>query len=114
MEFAVFVYGDEEAEAALTPEDRRAIFEQHMALGRALEEAGVLRRGAGLAGSERSQVLRRRGGRVVTTDGPFAETKEQLGGFYVLECADEAEALRWAEQMPVGPGWAVEVRPVVA
>src|SRR5918999_2651960 len=45
MEFVVFVYGDEEAEEALTPEDRRAIFEQHVALGRRLEEAGVLRRG---------------------------------------------------------------------
>ena len=76
MEFAVFVYGDEEAEAALTPEDRRAIFEEHMALGRRLEKAGVLRRSAGLAGSERSRVLRRRGGRVVTTDGPFAETSD--------------------------------------
>jgi hypothetical protein len=114
MEFAVFVYGDEEAEAVLTPEDRRTIFEQHMALARRLEEAGALRQSAALAGSERSRVLRRRGGRVVTTDGPFAETKEQLGGFYVLECADDAEALRWAEQMPVGPGWAVEVRPIVA
>ena len=51
---------------------------------------------------------------MVTTDGPFAETKEQVGGFYVLECPDEAEALRWAERMPVGPGWAVEVRPIVA
>jgi hypothetical protein len=50
----------------------------------------------------------------VVTDGPFAETKEQLGGFYLLECADVDEALRWAEQVPKSPGLIAELRPVVA
>jgi hypothetical protein len=59
-------------------------------------------------------VLRRRGGKVSVTDGPFAETKEQLGGFYVIECSGIDEALSWAEQVPKSPGLVLEVRPVVS
>ena len=46
------------------------------------------------------------------TDGPFAETKEVVGGFYLLECADDDEAVEWAKRMPAGPSLAVEIRPV--
>ena len=55
-----------------------------------------------------AKVVRRRG----VTDGPFAETKEVVGGFYLLECADDDEAVEWAKRMPTGPSLAVEVRPV--
>jgi hypothetical protein len=59
-------------------------------------------------------VLRRKGGRPSVTDGPFAETKEQLGGFYLIECEGLEDALNWAEQVPKSPGLVVEVRPVVS
>ena len=55
---------------------------------------------------------RRDSGRPVVTDGPFAETKEQLGGVYVVECADDREALELAQAVPVSPGLVVEIRPV--
>jgi hypothetical protein len=48
----------------------------------------------------------------LVTDGPFAETKEQLGGFYLLECADLAEAESWAQQVPMSPGLVAEIRPL--
>ena len=59
-------------------------------------------------------VVRVQDGEVLTTDGPFAETKEQLGGFYILECADREEALRHARDVPASPGLVVELRPIVA
>ena len=57
-------------------------------------------------------VVRAQGGKVVTTDGPFAETKEQLGGYYLLDCKDLDDALAWAKKIPM-PGGTVEVRPVM-
>jgi hypothetical protein len=66
-----------------------------------------------LSDSSGAKVLRRDGEWSLVTDGPFAETKEQLGGFYLLECADIDEALGWAEQVPRSPGLVAEIRPVV-
>jgi len=57
--------------------------------------------------------VRVKNGKRVTTDGPFAETKEQLGGFYVVDCKDLDEALKWAEKMPSAGRGPVEVRPIV-
>ena len=54
-----------------------------------------------------------RGGQVLTTDGPFAETKEQLGGFYILECKDLDEALEYAARIPTAKHGSIEVRPVL-
>jgi hypothetical protein len=114
MRYLMLLYGNEEAERSLPAEERRAIVEQHIALSRRLREAGALVAGEALGASDEARVMRREGDRSVVTDGPFAETKEQLGGFYLLECADVEEALRWAEQVPHSPGLVAEVRPVVA
>jgi hypothetical protein len=112
MRYLLLLYGDEEAERALPAEERRAIVEQHIAFAGRLREAGALVTGEALVGSAEAKVMRREGERPVVTDGPFAETKEQLGGFYVLECANVEEALSWAEQVPKSPGLVAEVRPV--
>jgi hypothetical protein len=104
MRYLILLYGDAEAEAALPPEARRAIVEEHMAFGGRLRERGALVDGDAVEPTARTL----RGPRV--TDGPFAETKEQLGGFYLLECADLDEALEWARQAPQSPGLVVEVR----
>jgi hypothetical protein len=75
--------------------------------------AGVLRGGSGLQPSATATTVRG-GGEVVLTDGPFVETKEQLAGYYVVDCADLDEAIAWARKVPaVQWGAAVEVRPVV-
>jgi hypothetical protein len=113
MRYLILLYGDEQAEESTTAEERRAIVDEHIALGRRLREAGAHVAGEALAGSSEARVLRREAGTPLVTDGPYAETKEQLGGFYLLECADIEEALAWAEQIPQSPGLVVEIRPVV-
>ena len=77
-------------------------------------EAGAFISGEGLHPSSSATTVRHEenGGRIVS-DGPFAETKEQIGGYYLLECADLDDALGWAKKVPVGPGSTVEVRPVL-
>jgi hypothetical protein len=106
MRYLILLYGDPAAEAALTPDERRAIVEAHVAFGDWLRRRGALVESDAVEPTART--LR---GELVT-DGPFAETKEQLGGFYLLECSDLDEALEWARQVPPSPGLAVEVRPL--
>ena len=106
--YLLLVHGDETAEEALTRDERRLIVDAHIQLIRELSEAGKLVVSEALTDSSRTRVVRN--GSV--TDGPFAETKEVVGGFYLLECSDLDEALAWAKRMPEGPGLAVEVRPV--
>ena len=106
MQFTFLLWGDADRESALAPEERRAIVEQHMAFGRELRDAGAHVFGAPLDDASRGRVLRG----ALVTDGPFAETKEQLGGLYVIECGGEDEALEWARKLPRSPGLVVEVR----
>jgi hypothetical protein len=106
MRFLFLVHGDTEAEAALTPDERRAIVEQHMAYGAMLRERGVHVLGEALSG-EAATV--RPGESPLVTDGPFAETKESIGGLYVVDCASRDEALDLAGRMPQSPGVLVEV-----
>jgi hypothetical protein len=113
MRYLLLLYGDEEAERSMTADERRTIVDQHIALGQRLREAGAVVASEALGDSSDAKVLRWDGERSFVTDGPFAETKEQLGGFYLLECADIGEALGWAEQVPQGPGLVAEIRPVV-
>jgi hypothetical protein len=110
MQFAFLLYGDEAAEAALTDDERRAIVEGHVAFSRFLREHDQLRFGEALAPSSRAAVVRPR--RRGVSDGPFAETKEQLGGLYVVECADREEAIALANRIPDSPGLAIEIRPI--
>jgi hypothetical protein len=113
MRYLLLLYGDEEAERSMTADERRTIVDQHIALGRRLREAGAVVASEALGDSSDAKVLRRDGERSFVTDGPFVETKEQLGGFYLLECADIEEAVGWAEHVPQSPGLVAEIRPVV-
>ena len=78
---------------------------------KALQEAGVFVGGAGLQPPDTATVVRLRGGQRHVQDGPYAETKEQLGGFYIIQTPDLDTALDWAARVPVSPGGLVEVRP---
>lgn len=115
MEYAFLIYGDESA--PFTPEQEQQMWAAHGAYSQMLTEHGVLRGGSALHPSATSTLLRRPaeggGSDRLVTDGPFTETKEQLGGFYLVDCADLDKALEYARQLPLGPGSAVEVRPVV-
>jgi hypothetical protein len=112
MRFLFLIHGDADAEAAMTPDERRAIVEQHLAYGSLLRERGAYVLGEALAGADTAAVVRP-GERPLVTDGPFAETKEAVGGFYVVACGSRDEALELAAQVPRSPGAAVEVLPIV-
>jgi hypothetical protein len=108
MRFLFLIHGDEEAEAAMTPDERRAIVGEHIAYSAMLRERGAYVHSDALAGRESAAVVRP-GEKPVVTDGPFAETKEAVGGFYVVECGSRDEALELAGRVPASPGAAVEV-----
>jgi hypothetical protein len=78
---------------------------------KALMDAGIFVAGAGLQGPDSATVLRQRNGQRLVQDGPYAETKEQLGGFYVISAPDLDTALDWASRCPALPNGLVEVRP---
>jgi hypothetical protein len=112
MLHAILIHGDESNWSKMSEADAKQAFVSFMAYNAELVRAGVLRSGAQLAPSRSSTTLRAPRGEVITTDGPFAETKEQLGGFYVIEVADLDAALAWAGKCPAVYGGAIEVRPV--
>jgi hypothetical protein len=114
MRYLMLLYGDEEGVGSLSANERRAIVDEHIAFAGSLREEGAYAGGDALSSSADAKVMKRDGDRSVVTDGPFAETKEQLGGFYLLECDGVEEALRWAEQVPKSPGLVVEIRPIAA
>jgi hypothetical protein len=100
-------------EGGLTPEEGRAEFPKWVAYTEALREAGALVADNALQGPETAATLRVRDGERIVSDGPFAETKETLAGYYVIDVADRAAALDWAERIPSAPRGSVEVRPVM-
>ena len=108
MRYLILLWGDREGERALSDDERRAIVGEHMQLSVRLREQGKLVHGDPLAPG--GKVLR--GG--VVTDGPFVETKEQVGGYYIVEVGSEAEALAIGREMPKSPGLVVEVLPTSA
>ena len=112
MRFLFLIHGDGEAEAAMTPDERRAIVGEHIRYADGLRERDAYVLGEALAGAETAAVVRP-GAKPLVIDGPYAETKEALGGFYLVECASRDEALELAAGVPQGPGVAVEVLQVV-
>ena len=92
MKFLLLLYGDAAAEAAMTDDERRAIVDQHIAFRRHLAERSAQVIGEALAPPEAGRTVRFDGERMIVTDGPFLETKEALGGFYVLEAESIEEA----------------------
>lgn len=108
MRFLFLIHGDSDGEAALSADERRAIVEQHMAYSAMLRERGAHAGGEALERLETAVVVRP-GPQPIVTDGPFAETKEAIGGFYLVDVATRDEALELAGKVPVSPGVAVEV-----
>jgi hypothetical protein len=108
MRYLILLWADAEAEAGLDAEERRAIVAQHLQLSERLRSEGKLVHGDPLAPG--GKVLR--GG--IVTDGPFVETKEQVGGYYIVEVESEDEALAIGREMPPSPGLVVEVLPTSA
>jgi hypothetical protein len=106
----------EEARWERLPEaERDRVMREYAAFQQSLAESGHYRAGAKLASSRAATTLREQAGKPVVTDGPFAETKEQLGGYHLIECRDLDEALAIAQRIPtLRVGGVVEVRPLDA
>src|SRR3954469_11380551 len=111
MKYMAIIYNDEASYADATPEEIGAIFAAHGEFGDAAGKAGVMLGGDGLQPVATATTVRVRDGERLLTDGPYAETKEQLGGFYLLECKDLDEALAWAARIPEAKTGSIEVRP---
>lgn len=112
MKYMLLMYANESA-VPETPEDQQAVaLPVWLALMEEMKAAGVLLSNTGLSPVANATTVRFREGKTLITDGPFAETHEQLGGFFLLECKDLDEALRWAEKIPHAKYGSVEVRPL--
>lgn len=111
MQYALLIYEDESQyadEAAW-----KAIIEAHNAFAAELVASDVLRGGAGLKGVETATTVRKSKGQYGLHDGPYAEAKEQLGGFYIIEAPDLDAALAWARKLPMAGDGSIEVRPAI-
>ncbi|CAN5760912.1 YciI family protein [soil metagenome] len=116
MKYALLIYDENTASPSPEPPDPAVwgkIMEDYNAFSRDLNEAGTNLGGEALQPVPTATSVRVRDGRTVTTDGPFAETKEALGGFYLIEAKDLDEALAWAARCPGSWYGTVEVRPVI-
>jgi hypothetical protein len=111
MKYMLLMYADESIAQNFTPEEYQAVAKVWYALGKEMEAAGVLESNSGLSPISTATTVRVRDGKTLIADGPFAETHEQLGGFYILNCKDLDEAISWAAKIPHAQYGSVEVRP---
>lgn len=113
MQYMILIYEDEKSFANVPEAEMNKVFAQYMQYSKDLAAAGSLHGGAALQPVSTATTVRVRGGKTATTDGPFAETKEQLGGFYMIEARDLNDAIQIASKIPSARLGTVEVRPVV-
>lgn len=111
MKYVLMINTDERAEETVGPDDLQGILERHTAVTRALHASGKWVSAARLRYSAEARTIRGRGADTIVLDGPFAETKELLGGFYLIEAGSKEEALEWAQQLPLREQGSIEVRP---
>ena len=113
MKYLLALFGDESRYAEATPEQMKDSMAAWDGFTKATIDAGVHLGGEGLQPSATATKVKiDEGGTPVVSDGPFAETKEQLAGYYLLDCADLDDVLAWAKRIPM-PGGTVEIRPVM-
>lgn len=112
MKYILLIYGDERVWRSMSKEEMEKVYAGHRAYGKAMTEAGVMKDGSELKPVSTATSVRFSNGRPKTVDGPFAETKEQLAGYYVIDVADLEQAIDWAEKMPGMTTGTVEVRPL--
>lgn len=112
MQYMLLIY--EDLSAHREPSAMQAVVAAHMKLAAELREKGLFVSGAGLQTSDTATTVRTQSGAQAVHDGPFAETREELGGYYLIDVPNLDEALAWARKVPVSEGGGVEVRPLIA
>ena len=113
MQYLCLIYTDESADARMTREEGQAIMGEYFAFTEGIKKSGHYVGGNPLQPTKTASTVRVRQGKVSTTDGPFAETKEQLGGYYLIEAKDLNDAISIASKIPAARSGSVEVRPIM-
>ena len=114
MQYMALIYVDETAVEGASAEERAAVTSRYFALADDARAAGVMRGGEELAHTRDATTVRVRDGQTLVVDGPYAEAREVLGGFFLFECDSMDEAIEWAARIPAAERAGVEVRPVYA
>jgi hypothetical protein len=113
MRYALLIYASEQDWATQTEEHAQAVNQEYMAFTKDIIDRGLMKGGEALQATATATTVRVRDGETLTTDGPFAETKDQLGGFYLVDCKDLDEAIEVAARIPDARRGSIEVRPIM-
>ena len=113
MRYALLIYASEQDWASQSEEQAQAQFQDYMSFTKDIVDRGIYQSGEALQPTATATTVRVREGETLSTDGPFAETKEQLGGFYMIEARDLNDAIQVAAKIPSAKIGSVEVRPIV-
>ena len=113
MQYMLLIYSAESDRPAMTPEDQGTMMKAYMDFSAAIQAEGIMVAGDALKDTKLATTVRVRDGKAVNTDGPFAATKEQLGGYYLIDVPDLDKALEVAARLPGSWYGSVEVRPVM-
>jgi len=112
MRYLMLIYGVEARRAQMSPAEIKPFLDAWTRFDKDIRASGVVEASNRLRPTATASTVRTRGGKTSITDGPFAETKEQLGGFYMLDVPSLDEALAWAKRAPTGEHGSVELRPI--
>jgi hypothetical protein len=113
MQYLCLIYTDESADARMTRDEGQAVMGEYFAFTENIKKSGHYVGGNPLQPVKTASTVRVRQGKISTTDGPFAETKEQLGGYYLIEAKDLNDAIQVASRIPAARTGSVEVRPIM-
>jgi hypothetical protein len=113
MQYLLMIYRSEAELGKMTPADRKAMTAEYMTYTQSIVQSGHFKAGDGLQPSTTATTVRVRDGKVMATDGPFAETREQLGGYYLVDAKDLDTAIELASRIPGAKTGSIEVRPVM-
>ncbi|PJG51138.1 hypothetical protein CVM73_32650 [Bradyrhizobium forestalis] len=113
MQYLLLIYRNEQKLINMNPTDRQKVSEEYGAYTQSIIQSGHFKAGDGLQPTTTATTVRVREGKTLTTDGPFAETREQLGGYYLVEAKDLDTAISLAARIPEAREGSIEVRPVM-
>jgi len=113
MQYLLLIYRNEAQQSKMDPADYQKLLTEYSAYTQSIVQSGNFKAGDGLQPTSTATTVRVREGKTLKTDGPFAETREQLGGYYLLEAKDLNEAIQIAAKIPGAKTGSVEVRPIM-
>jgi hypothetical protein len=113
MQYLLLIYGNEAERAERREAETKAMIDDYRAFTQSIIQSGNFKAGDALKPTSTATTVRVRGGKTLNTDGPFAETREQLGGYYLIEAKDLDEAIAIAARVPGAKYGSIEVRPIM-